>query len=200
MSLALLFEGAGCSHKKVKERLSQKDLRSKVVALIGVDGAKEAALQTEIAIVNQVIEKGTFQIIDRAAVQAALVGHPADGDWVALGHELNADYVLRLTVVEFKAETRQGYDVNEEEDSLLSTENRTPRKQKWKHYSKVKSQEGYVKLRVEFFDVATHEMAQSEATEARRIFNSRDGEIPRKLKMLEELTAQAVATYFESLP
>lgn len=196
--VVVCFVFGSCSH--AKKGLNQKQLRSRVVALAEINGAKEARLQTEIAIVNDIIEKGRFQILDRATVQSALVQHPTSADWQALGKELGADLILSVDILEFQLDSRNGYDAIEEEDSLLSAEHRSSRDQKWKHYYKVKSQTGLVKVRVRFFDVSSGSFSLSQENEASRTYNSRDGDMPRAMKILEELTQQAVTTAFDSLP
>ncbi len=195
--LSLLL--TSCSHKKTKKALTQDELRNKVVALVDVNGAKEAKLQTEVAIVNEIISKGRFQIVDRATVQSALVEHPTEADWQALGRQVHADLLLKIDILEFKVDSRQGYDGVEEEDSLLSSEHRESRSTKWKHLYKVKAQQGFVKVRARFFDVKDATFVVDRESEAERTYNSREGELPRNMKILEDLTQHAVATLFDHL-
>ena len=199
--LAALFTAvvsSGCAHKP--KQLTQRDLRNKTVALVDVDGAKEARLQIEVSLVNEVITQGRFQLVDKKTVDDALVEAPHESDWPRLGRALGADLILAIHVDEYLTRKRTGYDVNEEEDSILSEENREARDTKWKKYSKVKAIEGHVKFTLKFYDVAAKKMLFQGPTEAEKSFNSRDTELPRSMKLLETLTTEALKKFFDGLP
>ena len=190
---------SSCAHKKEKQKLTLSNLRGKSVALVNIDAPKEVALHVETAVVNEVIEHGRFQIVDRKSVQEAMVHHPAESDWGRLGKELKADLLLAIDVLEFKTDKRSGYDAVEEEDSLLSSEQRESYSKKWKKYSKVHQRDGTLKLRFKFYDVASKTYLKISETETTGSYNSRDGDMPRAIKLLETLTAKAFAQFFEDL-
>jgi curli biogenesis system outer membrane secretion channel CsgG len=199
-AVAFALTTSSCSHSKKAPQITLSELKNKKVALAEVRGAKEARTQVEVAIVNEIIEQGRFQIIDRATVANALVEHPTEGDWQRLGQALGADIIFSVDVVEFKTDQRTGYDAIEEEDSLLSEEHRESRKKKWRKLYKVRQREGYVKLNMRFFDVAQGRVISEGPAEASASHNSRDGDTPRAMKLLETLTSKAVRSYFDGLP
>ncbi len=190
----------GCKSAPKKPELTQSQLRQKKVALVEVRGAKDAELQIEVAVVNEVIENGRFHIIDRKSVQDALVTAPHESDWPRLGHALGADLILAIDVLEFKTDKREGYDAVEEQDTILAAEHGTDRDKKWRKYYKVRQREGFVKIKVRFFDVAAGREMYSGESEATATHNTRDGDMPRAMKLLETLTAQAFSAYFQGLP
>lgn len=198
LSVALSF--GACSHKKPRPELTRAHLRDKAVALVSVSGAKEARLQVEIALVNEVIDEGRFRIIDRKTVQEATVAHPHEADWGRLGKELKADYLLAVDVLDFKTDKREGYDAVEEKDSLLSAEHHESSDKKWRKLYKVRAREGFVRLRLRFFDVSRGLVTFQGESEATETHNSRDGDLPRAMKLMETLTAKAFRSYFERLP
>ena len=190
---------SSCAHKKKKPELTLEYLRDKAVALVAIEGAKEAKLQVETAIVNEIIENGRFHLIDRKSVQNALAEAPSESDWPRLGEALKADLLLKVDILEFKTDKRTGYDSVEEEDSLLSAEHRESRSKQWKKYYKVSQREGYVKLQLSFYDVASRTVFASQTTEASEAHNSRDGDVPRALKLLETLCAKSIGNFFRNL-
>lgn len=193
----------GCSGARKKNDLSAEDLRSKVIALVDIDGgteedSKAGKLQLEVSLVNEIISQGHFQLVDRGTVREHQVDHPTQADWPALGKELKADYLLSVNLQEVRIDTRQGYDAAEEEDSLLSAEHRTDRDTKWRKLHKVKAHTGTMTARFLFFDVSRGEITMERTVEAKQTFNSRDGDLPRKMKMIENLCTEVSHKFFES--
>ncbi len=175
-------------------------LRGKIIALAEVRGSKEARDLVEVALVNDIIEKGSLYVVDRATVAEALTAYPAENDRQRLGKKVGADYVLTLAIEEFKVVDRQGLDAVEEEDSVLTEEWREKKPVIAKSYKKVRGVEGIVRLRFDFLEVGTGENAYSGAGEARETFNSRERDLPRKMQLLESLTSQAVSDFFAKMP
>lgn len=201
LALLLLFVPACASKKKNQtETLSQHALRGKIIALAEVRGPKEARDLVEVALVNDIIEKGSLYVVDRTTVAEALATYPAENDRQRLGQKVGADYVLTLAIEEFKVIDRQGLDAVEEEDSVLTEEWREKKTVVAKSYKKVRSSEGIVRLRFDFLDVSTGERAYSGVGEVRETFHSRERDLPRKMQLLESLTSQAVTDFFAKMP
>lgn len=191
----------GCAHKKSADHISRDDLTTKLVALADISGAEEAKLQVEVAIVNEIIDKGRFRIVDRGTVREALVTYPADSDWQRLGKKLGADFVFSIRIQEFHVVERQGYDRVQEEDSVLAEESGEPNKKViGTRYVKVKSYEGSVKLSAMLFDVAEGAIIYQGTGLATDTVSSRDKDAPGKLKLLEKLSAKAITDFFERMP
>lgn len=196
--LILLF---GCAHKKESQPLTQQSLHAKKVALAEIKGSKEARTQFEVSLVNAIIEKGHFEIIDRATVQEALAEFPAESDWKQLGERLGADYILAIDVTEYKVDEKQGVDRIEEEDSLLTEEQHSKQKLKGMRYVKVKAYHGQVTFTGKFFNVHKNAMAFQGEGKSSDLINSRDRDFPKsKLLFLEGLANRAVDRFFEQMP
>ncbi len=88
----------------------------------------------------------------------------------------------------------------DEEDSILAEEHGVSKDKKFRNYYKVRQREGFVKIKVRFFDVAAGKEMYSGESEATATHNTRDGDLPRAMKLLETLTAQAFNVYFDGLP
>lgn len=199
--LIILFLPACASKKKnLSEPLTQRTLRGKIIALAEVRGPKEARDLVEVALVNDIIDKGSLYIIDRPTVAEALATYPAENDRQRLGKKVGADYVLTLAIEEFKVVDRQGLDALEEEDSVMTEEWREKKPVVAKSYKKVRSSEGIVRLRFDFLDVGTGERAYAGIGEARETYNSRERDLPRKMQLLESLATQAVSDFFAKMP
>jgi hypothetical protein len=191
---------SGCAHKKAVEPLTREALRGKRVALADVRGAGESKTHVEVALVNEVIENGRFEIVDRATVQSALAEHPTDADWQALGKAVGADYVLSVNVSEFNVAERSGLDRVEYEDSVLAEERGERKPVQATRYSRVKSLEGSVKLSALLFDVSENIIVHQGFGSATKTANSRERKVPGKMALLEELSARAMRDFFEKMP
>lgn len=187
----------GCAHKKAFDR---DELQSKRVALAEIKSAAQSKTQVEVAIINEILEHGRFEIVDRTSVQEALVTYPTQTDWKRLGEKLDADYIMSVRVAEFKVDERHGYDVTEEEDSVLAEEAGQSKPIKTKNYYKVKSYTGFVRLLIVLFDVKRDAIAYQGSGESNQTVNSRDMNMPGKMKLLETLTHKAVTDFFEKIP
>jgi hypothetical protein len=191
---------AGCAHKKVHEPLTLKRLQGKRVALAQIDAEKDERTHIEVGILNELLDKGRFEIVDRATVQDALVAYPAESDWQRLGKKVGADYVLSVRVKEFSVDERQGYDKVTEEDSLLTEESGESKPVVGTHFKKVRGFMGAVRLSCMFYDVADGAIIYQGFGVAGETLNSRDGSLPGKMSMLEKLTGKAITNFFEQMP
>lgn len=190
----------GCAHKKIAEPMTRRQLQNKRVALAEIRGATESKSHVEVAIINEIIDQGRFEIIDRSTVQDGLVTYPTESDWQRLGKKINADYILSVRIAEFKVTERQGLDSVVEEDSVLEEESGEHKPLKSSRYVKVKSYDGSVKLDAIFFDIAENAIIYEGTGAAKELRNSRDGAIPGKMELLEKLSAKAIRDFFEKMP
>lgn len=189
----------GCSHKKDIKQLSKEDLQSKRVALVEIKGAPESKNQVEIAIINEILEHGRFEIVDRVTVQDALTTYPTESDWKRLGDKVDADYIMSVRIAEFKVDERQGYDKLVEEDSVLAEEAGQTKPMMGTRYQKIKAYSGFVRLNIIMFDVDQNAIIYQGAGQASETQNSRDMKLPGKMKLLETLAHRAVTDFFEKM-
>ena len=194
------FLFTACSHKKDVKPFSRNELQSKRVALAKIDGEDASKVHVEVGIVNEILDEGRFEIVDRNTVQDAMITYPDDSDWQRLGRKIGADYIMAVRVLDFKIDERKGYDAVHEEDSVLEEESGEDKPITSTRYVKVKSYDGLVRLKIKFFDVAADKISYEGIGSAEEKLNSRDGELPGKMEMLEKLTRQAVADYFNKMP
>jgi hypothetical protein len=197
--VSILAFAVGCSGKKKKNDLSLKELQEKRVALVDVQGAKDSKIQVEISLLNEIIENGRFQIVDKATVDEAMSIYPAETDYKALAKKIEADLLLAIKIETYDIVERKGYDKVEEEDSILAQESGESKVVIGSRFVKVKSLEGKVSLIGFFYDGDTGELIKRVVAEAHQNLNSRDQVIQRKMQLLESLSKQAVHNLFENL-
>ena len=176
----------------------------KKVALIEILGESTARATVEVALINQILKRGTFDLISKQDVEKARLAPDQDStDWVGVARRAGADYAMRVDVQEFDAPTREGYSSVEVEDSQLAEE-RGEEGRKTQRLYKVKAIQGKVKLAVEFVDArnpkaegavrkGTAEVTKEVVAEAK----DRAALLPPKLRFLEGLSQQAFEEFFE---
>lgn len=177
-------------------------LQSKRVAMTEIKGSPEEVKHVEVAIINEILDRGRFQIVDKATVQDALVAYPTESDYEGLGKKVDADYVLAVKVKDWVVDERKGYDKVESEDSVLEQESgEKGKKVVGTRYVKVKGWRGRVKLECDFWDVGAGKMTYSGFGEASDTWNSRDHQdYMGKMQLLEQLSAKAITDFFEKIP
>lgn len=191
---------AGCAHKKDVKALTLDELQSKRVALAEIEGAAESKNMVEVAIINEILEKGRFEVVDRKTVKDALATYPTERDWKRLGEKLGADYIMSIRISEFKVDEHQGYDAVEEVDSVLTEESGESKPVVGKRYVKVKSYSGHVKLDTILFNVAQDAIVYRGVGEAASTVGSGDKSMPRKMQLLEQLAQRAISDFFNKMP
>jgi hypothetical protein len=189
---------AGCaSAKKTVPELSR--MEGKKVALIEVDGEDTPRKVVEVALVNQLVERGSFELIGKREVQAAR-DHVDQGvrDWKGIARRAGAEVALKAKVLEFSADTREGYSSEQVEDSQLAEETGTDGKTE--RVYKVKGMHGKVRVQLTFFELATNDerVGVAEADEVVKAEGNKGGiHLPPKLRFLETLSNQAFKNFFE---
>lgn len=195
VAMSLLL--ASCAGKKTKN-LTPAELAGKRVVLAEVKGPKDLQTIVEVGIVNEIIDKGRFEIVDRTTTQKALVTYPDPSDWARLGKKLKADYVLSVDAKDSDINEHEGYDRVEEEDSVLAEE-RGQSSAIGARYVRVKSFEGSVNLHFQFFDVAQGKITFDDVGVAEETVHSREAQMPGKMAFLEKLVTHAVSDFFKKV-
>lgn len=153
------------------------------MALVGIEGEPTAARTVEVALVNELVKSGAFELVNKREARADDHG--------------GAEYLLRIQVLEFSATEQTGYDEVEVEDSQLKEETGDG---KTKRILKAKSMKGTVRCRFDFTTVATNEVrtATTESSET-LVANEEKAAIhlPPKLRFLEGLAQKTLHRFFE---
>lgn len=194
--MGILF---GCAHQK-KNGVAAADLQNKRVALAEIKAGPDSKPQVEVALINALIEKGYFEIVDRSSVAEAIATYPTETDWPRLGKKVGADYILSLEVLEFDVKEREGFDSVTEEDSLLAEEAHSKKPVLGTRYVKVKGYEGTVRIRGRLFDVPREKIVfEGEGSSSEKHTSTEQGGAPRKLQLLEKLSTQAMNKFLERM-
>lgn len=196
-SLALSL--GACSSAKKKGNLELSSLHGKKVALVGVDGEETSQRVVEVALINQLVQNGTFILLSKQDVeQAKLVPEQDPTDWRGIARRAGGEVALRAKVLNFDAEERQGYSTEEVYDSQLAEEMGT--NGKTERVYKVKSLDGYVQVHLDFTLLDNNEDHSGIAEAKDRVVASaKDSSIhlPPKLRFLENIANKAFKEFFE---
>ncbi len=189
--------GCASTTKKTTPELSQ--LQGKKVALVEIEGEPGSKAIVEVALINQLLQRGTFTIASKQEVEKARASHEINPlNWRAVAKKAGADYALRAKILEFDADTHEGYSEEEVEDSQLAKERGDDGKTK--RIYKVKSMEGKVKVELEFTSLTDNDNRSGIASSSEKLVEEeKDGAIhfPPKMRFLEKLTNTAFHRFFE---
>lgn len=198
---AALFAGCASPGPKKTEPELARYLGRKV-ALCGIEGEESARQIVEVALVNQLMKHGSFELVPRNEIDQARRDPDIDPSsaW-QVAKRAGADVALTARVLEMRATEREGYSAVEEEDSQLAAE-RGRKRGKARRLFKVKTLEGEVKVELRFRDVAGGEKGDERHAVA---FASDIAEasaeksaihLPPRLGFLEQITQRAFADFF----
>jgi hypothetical protein len=202
--VAFALGAAGCSSAR-KKTPELSEMLGKPVALISVEGEQTARSVTEVALVNQLIKHGSFELVSKQDVEKARQAPDQDPtDWIGIARRAGAEYGLRAKVLEFDATERQGYSSEQKEDPRLEQDMGSLMKkgQKTERVYKVKSLTGKVRVQLEFaktdpkdpdLRTAVAEAEDSVTVEAK----TEAAHLPPRLRFLEKLENEAFAKFFE---
>ncbi len=200
MLLSPILLSLGCSSAQKAQKVSAlSGLEGKKIALISVEGEETSKKIVEVALVNQLIRKGSFNLVPKQEVEAARAEPQQNPmDWKGIAARTGADYALVVHVLDFSADTREGYSTEEIYDSQLAAEQGTDGKTQ--RVFKLKSMEGHVKMEIRFRPVGAGADQSGTAEASQRVEeNARSSSIhlPPKLRFLEELSNRAFKEFFD---
>lgn len=189
-----------CSHGAKRTTPELSKLEGKKVALIDVDGEDTARRIVEVALINQLVARGTFIIVSKQDVEAARVAPSQNPtDWVGIARRAGADYALRGKVLNFDGDIREGYSSETVEDSQLAAE-RGPDEGKTERIYKVKSLDGNVRVELQFAATQGDDIRTAVAEKTGRVVSEGKDEavhLPPKLRFLENLANAAFKDFFD---
>lgn len=194
---ALVAGAFGCaSAKKTAPELSE--MEGKKVAVVEIDAEETPRKVIEVALVNQLIQHGSFILASREEVTKArgAVDLKA-GDWKELTRRVGADYALLAKVLQFDADLHEGYNKEETEDSQLEAERGDGRTER---VYKAKSLEGKVRVELSFVRIFDNDTRTGVAEAEETLVQEAKSEaihLPPKLGFLEKLANKAFKEFFE---
>jgi len=201
--MGLFFVSCSTTKKNSVPELSS--LKGKKVALVDVDGEETARKVIEVALINQLVQRGTFILISKQDVQQARIAPEQDPtDWKGIARRAGAEVALRAKVVRFDAQEQTGTMTEEVYDSQLAAEQGTDGKTQ--RVYRVKSLEGNVQVQLEFTTLVPSgkvledptRFALAEAQE--KVVESEKNSsihLPLRLRFLENLANNAFKDFFE---
>jgi hypothetical protein len=207
VGLGAVLAASACASKPTRTTPKLSELEGKKVALVEVESEPTQRQMIEVALVNQLVRDGSFELISKQAIdQARSAPDLSPTDWQGIAKRAGADLALRARVIEFTAQDHEGFTRVEKEDSLLAAEQGESAR-KSKQLVRAKSIEGRVQIELSFTELAnsSHDNSQSktrqavaEATETVTSDQSQGPiQLPGKMRFLEKLTNRAFAEFFD---
>jgi len=200
ISLLALSLASGCSSAKKKHEPILSIFKGKKIALVEVEGEATPRSVVEVALVNELIKRGTFELINKREVEAARVRFDQDPtDWRGIAKRAGAEVAMRASVLKFSADENQGYSSVKEFDDQLAAERGKDEGETERLY-KVRSMKGEVSVNLEFTDLATGESRDGDAHAEETVQADAKSEaihLPPKLRFLEQLAQKAFERFFE---
>lgn len=177
----------------------------KKVALVSVEGEQTARAVTEVALVNQLIKHGSFELVSKQDVEKARLAPDQDPtDWIGIARRTGAEYALRATALEFDATEREGYSSEQKEDPRLQQDlgQFMKKGEKSERMYKVKSLTGKIRVQLDFAKTDPKDpdlrSAVAEAQDSVTVEGkSEAAHLPPRLRYLEKLENEAFAKFFE---
>ncbi len=196
---AALITLAACSSVPKKPVLKLSELEGKKVALVDVEGELTARSVVEVALVNQLVKRGTFFLVPKKDVEAAKSAPQQDPtDWQGVAKRSQADVALRAFVKTFRAETQDTYSKEVVLDSQYAEEQGNDGKME--RVIPVKTLNGEVRVELEWTQLANNETVSGTA-EARKSIQGQAKDtaihLPPRLRFLEDLSNEAFSLFFD---
>lgn len=196
LGFAFALLSACASAKKTTPVLSE--MEGKKVALVEIDSEETPRKVVEVALINQLVQKGTFILVPREAVTKVRAQPDLPpNDWRELTRRVGADYALRAKVLQFDADIHEGYNKEEVEDSQLEAERGDGHTER---VFKAKALEGKVRVEISFVRIFDDETRTGIAEAEETIVQEAKTEaihLPPKLRFLENLSNKAFKEFFE---
>lgn len=197
-SLSILFLTLFACSSTPKTTPELGKLRGKKVALVEIEGEQTSKAVVETALVNQLVSNGTFILVNKREVDAArAVAHQDPTDWKGIARGAGADLAMRVKVLKFHAEEKQGYSSEIIDDETLEAETGDG---KTERLYKVRALEGSVLFEISFYDLEKLDLRTATAASQDRVIaesRTRAARLPPRLRFLEELSNKAFADFFK---
>ncbi len=183
-----------------------KSFEGKKIAFVEVDtvrGGETARKVVEVSLVNELLKRGTFELVSKEEIAAARAEPEQDPtDLIGIAKRTGAQASLRIKVLEFLSEEKQGYSEQEIEDSYLEKERGKSDKKNTRLY-KVKALDSKVQYQIELRDLTQEpnpiftdtieKKSRIEADESK----GRAARLPPRLRVLESLSQAAFVDFFD---
>lgn len=174
-------------------------LEGKRVALMDIEGEPTARKIVEVALVNQLVKRGTFILVSKKDVKKARTeAHIDPRDDRRVADAVQASHTLRAKVLTLDADEIKGFNTETVVDSQLAEERGDDGKAE--RVYPVKALDGKVRIELRFLEVATGDERKAVAEFQRRVEKAANREaihLPPKLRFLEELSNEAFQEFFE---
>jgi hypothetical protein len=192
---------AGCSGKKAKTTPELSNLVGKKVALVEVDGEETARNIVEVALVNQLVRTGYFELVSKEDLEAARTALDVDSSNPrAVARKAGADYALNAKVLTFDAVEKNGYSEEKVHDTQLEEE--TGNGDTTRVY-KVKRLDGHVAVKLDFTNLSPSGKGETRSGIAEKSeqvsadSKTEAAHLPPRLRFLEKLSNDAFHDFFE---
>ncbi len=190
---------SACSSGPKKPILELSAFEGKKVALVEVEGESTARSVIEVALVNQLVKRGTFILVSKKDIeQAKTAPHQNPADWQGVAKSAQADVALRAIVKKFEAETQDSYEKEAVIDSQYAAEQGTDGKTE--RIVPVKTLSGEVQVELLWTSLGKNETVSGIA-EAKNSIQEKASKsaihLPPRLRFLETLTNEAFAKFFD---
>lgn len=204
--LGLVFAGCKSTPKTPEPSPSPTaEFRSfvgKKIALVDVEtlrGGDTARRVVEVALVNELMKRGTFELLAKEDVNAARTAPDQDPtDWRGVARRAGAEASLRIKVLQFFSEQKEGYSEQEIQDTYLEKETG---KEKSKRLYKVKALDSHVEYRLELVDLEQGKIFVDTIEKKSRIVadesKGTSARLPPRLRVLESLSQTAFGEFFD---
>jgi hypothetical protein len=197
--VAAALVGGSCSSGPKKTTPELSAMEGKKVALVEIEGEATARSVSEVALINQLVSRGTFILVSKQDVEAARQ-HPGQDptDWVGIARRAGADFALKGKILEFTGDTRQGYSTVEERDSQLAEDRGDDGKTE--RLIKVRALHGKVRIQLQFSPTARNDLRTGTAEAEDEVTADTQTEaahLPPKLRFLEKIANEAFRKFFE---
>lgn len=185
--------------KKNKTNPALAEMTGKKVALVSIEGEDTARRVVEVALINQLVQRGTFILVSKQDVEAARTAPQQDPrDWNGIAKRTGADYALRARVIQFQADQNEGYSSDTVYDSQLAEEQGTDGKTE--RVYKVKSLDGHVRVELQFIRLSDNDTRIGFANADEKV--EADAQktaihLPPSLRFLEKLSNKAFKEFFD---
>ncbi len=199
--LGLIISLTACSSakKKSSSHVELGQFEGKKIALMGIEGEPTAQKIAEVALINQLVQRGSFILIPKQEIEMARKAVEQDPmDWKGIAKKAGAEFALQVQVQAFDAPIHEGYSKREVVDSQLAEEQGSDGRTE--QIFKVKSMDGHVKYLLTFTHLTDIDVKSGVAEAEEKVESSAQSSsihLPPKLRFLEDLSNKAFREFFE---